>query len=395
MSTAFNWKPVLLACVIVSIGQFSMGLIFPSLPWIAQDFSVTSDQAQLLISIYLLGFGPSQFLYGPVSDALGRKPILIAGLTLALVGLTVAILGSHSFTMLVVGRFIQGLGAGCCAVLSRASLRDSYDQHELPRALSWVAIVASFTPIIAPVLGGFINHSFGWLAVFISLSSYILLILCFLLFFFSETLPAKHAIPKVKTILSTYGLLMRSKYFLSFASLGWYNFSLVVLSISVMPFIMQVQIGMTSDQYAVWALIPAFGLLSGGFICNRLRPTIGTKKMLFIVPAVHLTAAIWLIVAPLHPAAMMAGQFILNMGNGMAFPCAQSQLLIPYKSQSGSVAALSGGGQMIFSSIISMLLMRIGISEAWHLGSVILIFSLLGLLSMRAGFSSKPTLKVH
>lgn len=390
MSSVFKWKPVLLACLIVSIGQFSMGLVFPSLPWIAQDFSISSDKAQLLISIYLLGFGPSQFLYGPISDALGRKPVLLTGLTLALIGLTLAIFASHSFEMLVLGRFIQGLGAGCCAVLSRASLRDAYDQHELPKALSWVAIVASFTPIIAPVLGGFINHSFGWLAVFISLFCYILLLLFSLLFLFTETLPAKQPLPNPKAMLKTYRQLILSKYFLSFASLGWYNFSLVVLSISVMPFIMQVQIGMTSDQYAIWALIPAFGLLVGGFTCNRIRPIIGSKKMLFLVPVVHLSAAIWLILAPLHPAAMMAGQFVLNMGNGMAFPCAQSQLLIPYKKQAGSVAALSGGGQMIFSALVSMLLMKIGINEAWHLGVVIMLFALLSSISMRTGFTSKP-----
>lgn len=68
-SAAFSWRPILLACLTISIGQFGMGLVFPSLPWIAKDFGISIDQAQLLISVYLLGFGPSQFIYGPISDA--------------------------------------------------------------------------------------------------------------------------------------------------------------------------------------------------------------------------------------------------------------------------------------------------------------------------------------
>ncbi|WED27470.1 multidrug effflux MFS transporter [Vibrio sp. DW001] len=390
MPTFFLWKPVLLASLIVSIGQFSMGLVFPSLPWIAQDFAISSDEAQLLISVYLLGFGPSQLIYGPISDALGRKPILIAGLTLALLGLSLTVTASHSFDMLVIGRFIQGLGAGCCAVLARASLRDSYDGPNLPRALSWVTIVASFTPIIAPVLGGFINHSFGWLAVFIALLSYIAIVLLLLIFLFSETLPKKKPLPNVRAMLRTYKSLIKSRYFCSFASIGWFNFSLIVVSISVMPFIMQIQIGMTSDQYALWALIPACGLLVGGTICNRIRPIIGTKKMLFCVPAIHLSAGLWLICAPLTPIAMMFGQFLLTLGNGIAFPCAQTQLLVPYKEKAGSVAALSGAGQMTFSALFSMFLMSLGIQEAWHLGLVIGFLASLSAVSMWFGFKSQP-----
>lgn len=73
MTNGIRYKVILLACLIISVGQLSMGLVFPSLPWIAADFDISLDQAQLLVGIYLLGFGPSQFLYGPISDAVGRK----------------------------------------------------------------------------------------------------------------------------------------------------------------------------------------------------------------------------------------------------------------------------------------------------------------------------------
>lgn len=110
MKRPINFRTILLACLIISVGQLSMGLVMPSLPWIAKDFSVSLDQAQLLVSIYLLGFGPSQFIYGPMSDALGRKKVLLAGLLIAMSGLLMIIFWSHTFTGMVLGRFLQGWG---------------------------------------------------------------------------------------------------------------------------------------------------------------------------------------------------------------------------------------------------------------------------------------------
>ncbi len=105
MSRPINFHTILLACLIISVGQLSMGgLVMPSLPWIAKDFSISLDQAQLLVSIYLLGFGPpSQFIYGPVSDALGRKRVLLTGLLIAMSGLLIIIFFSDTFTGMVMG----------------------------------------------------------------------------------------------------------------------------------------------------------------------------------------------------------------------------------------------------------------------------------------------------
>ena len=170
---AFNWKPLLLACLIVSIGQLSLGLVFPSLPWIAQDLATTTDQTQLLVSGYLLMFGSSQLIYGPLSDVFGRRPVLLAGLSIAILGLVVAVCQSDNFSGLLTGRIMQGFGAGSVGVLARATMRDSYQNQSFVKAMTWVSIVAAFTPIIGPVIGGMVNHYLGWQSVFILLLAYI------------------------------------------------------------------------------------------------------------------------------------------------------------------------------------------------------------------------------
>ena len=389
MSRPIEFKTILLACLIISVGQLSMGLVFPSLPWIAKDFDISLDQAQLLVSVYLLGFGPSQFIYGPVSDALGRKKVLLAGLLVAMLGLLMIIFLSHTFTGMVAGRFLQGLGTGCCAVLARASTRDRFNGPELPVALSYIAMAASITPLVAPVIGGFINAHFGWTMVFISLLGYVSLAWVVIVVRFKETVTQTSALPSPKKMLLQYRDLLTSRYFMSFASIGWLNFSLMITTVSVMPFVMQNQIGMTSDQYAMWALIPAFGMICGTSICNRVRPIIGTKKMLLVTPILHVSSAAWLFFCPVEPLYLMLGQLLMILGNAIALPCAQAMVMQPYKKQAGAAAAMSGGGQMVLSSIVSMALVQLGLSQAWHLSLVIVVFATITLTNVLRGFATE------
>ncbi|CAK6711996.1 conserved membrane hypothetical protein [Vibrio harveyi] len=389
MTRTFEFKTILLACLIISVGQLSMGLVFPSLPWIAKDFDISLDQAQLLVSVYLLGFGPSQFIYGPVSDALGRKKVLLTGLLIAMLGLLMIIFFSNTFTGMVMGRFLQGLGTGCCAVLARASTRDRFSGPELPVALSYIAMAASITPLGAPVIGGFINAHFGWTMVFISLLGYVSLAWIVILVRFKETITQTSPLPSPKKMLLQYRDLLTSRYFMSFASIGWLNFSLMITTVSVMPFIMQNQIGMTSDQYAMWALIPAFGMICGTSICNRVRPIIGTKKMLLATPILHLSSAVWLFFCPVEPLYLMLGQLLMILGNAIALPCAQAMVMQPYKKQAGAAAAMSGGGQMVVSSLVSMALVQLGLSQAWHLSLVIVVFATITLTNILRGFATE------
>lgn len=154
-----------------------------------------------------------------------------------------------------------------------------------------------------------------------------------------------------------------------------------------MPFIMQNQIGMTSDQYAMWAVIPALGMLGGTTLCNRIRPILGNKKTLLCTPVLHVCAALWLFFCPLDPLYLMLGQFLMILGNGIALPCAQALVMSPYHKNAGAAAAMSGGGQMVVSSMVSMGLVQLGLGEAWHLSLVIIVFTLISLFNILRGFS--------
>ena len=157
-----------------------------------------------------------------------------------------------------------------------------------------------------------------------------------------------------------------------FACLGWLNFSLLITAVSVTSFMMQTQIGMTSNEYAKWALIPSCGLLVGAYISRRLHPILGSKRVLMAGSACNTCAALWLFYSPKEPLLLMVGVFLSVLGNGVSQPCLQSLVMAPYKKQAGVAAAMSGGGEMLVALAISLLLIQSGVSQPWHLSRVII-----------------------
>lgn len=371
-----NNSRLIFACLIVSIGQLSVGLLFPVLPAISQSLAEDPNRVQWLISAYLFAFGPVQLLYGPLSDAKGRRPVLIAGLALAILGVGLCLVPNASFEWLLVGRLLQGLGAGCGAVVSRAMLRDSFAGPALRNALSYVAMAAAFTPIVAPAIGGFIGYHFGWYSVFVAMLIYLLTLWLLLFVSFEETHQGIRQPMTLSVIIINYRHLLGLRHFLGHGGMLWGQFSLMMVSISVMPYIMQQQIGMTMAQYGTWALIPALGLLLGGVINNRIQHYVPAEQVLRFSPYLQLAAGVWLLLAPLQPAWMIAGIFIQALGNGMAFPNAMSRLLEPYRDLAGAAAALSGALQMLSAALLTAALVSLGVSTAFSLSICILLGAL-------------------
>ncbi|MBU3825535.1 MAG: multidrug effflux MFS transporter [Candidatus Oceanisphaera merdipullorum] len=368
-----NNTRLIFACLIVSIGQLSVGLLLPVLPAISQSLAEDPNRVQWLISAYLFAFGPVQLLYGPLSDAKGRRPVLIAGLALAIFGVGLCLVPNASFEWLLLGRFLQGLGAGCGAVVSRAMLRDSFAGPELRNALSYVAMAAAFTPIVAPAIGGLIGYHFGWRSVFVAMLLYLVTLWLLLFISFKETHSGVRQPMRLTSIVANYRHLLSLRHFLGHGGMLWGQFALMTVSISVMPYIMQQQIGMTAAQYGTWALLPALGLLLGGLINNRLQHRVAAEQVLRFSPYLQLAAGAWLLLVPLQPAWLVAGIFIQALGNGMAFPNAMSRLLEPYHELAGAAAALSGALQMLSAGLLTALLVYLGVSTAYSLGLCILL----------------------
>lgn len=153
--------------LLAALGPLSTDMYLPSLPAIARELGASTAGTQLTLSAFLVGFAAGQLVYGPVSDRVGRRPVLAAGLGI-FVAASLACAVAPTIELLVAGRFLQALGAAGPIVLARAMVRDLYEGPRAGRELSRMGTIMGLVPAFAPILGGVLQGAFGWRANFLA-----------------------------------------------------------------------------------------------------------------------------------------------------------------------------------------------------------------------------------
>ncbi|MEZ9314690.1 multidrug effflux MFS transporter [Vibrio lentus] len=371
--STFKKTPLLLAMMIIATGQVGVSIYLPSLPLIASDLSVTQVDVQLLVTLFLVGFGLSQLFYGPMSDAVGRRPIFLLGQGVYLIGTIVCFAFSDNMTALEVGRLLQGLGAGSASVLGRSVLRDSYDGPQLTKALSYISITASIMPIIAPVFGGWISFHLGWQAVFLFVLLYLLAIYILGYFVLPETLPYGKSRFEVSQVVKNYGRLLTNRQVISSASYNWMSYMASLVSLSLFPFLMQEQLGLTAAEYGSLMIVPSAGLLIGSVALNLLNRRFSTPQLMSLAILIVLASGTWLLTHELSIFNLVWAFTWLAIAQGISFPLSISMLLEPHKKQAGAVSALSGSIQMCLAGLLGGYLVESWVTTHLQLGVFYLI----------------------
>ncbi|MFN5703625.1 MAG: MFS transporter, partial [Gammaproteobacteria bacterium] len=164
--------------LLAMVGPFAIDSIFPAFRALASDLQVTDAAIQQTISIYLLGYAAMSLLHGALSDAFGRRPVILAGLGIFLVS-SVGCALAADLQQLLIFRFIQGLCAGVGLIVGRAVIRDVFDGDHAQRMMSMVSMIFSIAPAIAPIIGGYIlswSHWQGIVWVLAGLSLFMLVV---------------------------------------------------------------------------------------------------------------------------------------------------------------------------------------------------------------------------
>lgn len=344
--------PILLAMMIIATGQVGVSIYLPSLPLISQDLTASHADVQLLVTLFLVGFGASQLFYGPLSDAIGRRPVFLLGQGVYLLGTIICVAFSHSLTILIFGRLLQGLGAGSASVLGRSVLRDSYDGPQLVKALSYIAVTASIMPIVAPVFGGWLAFYLGWESVFLFVLCYLAAIFTLGYFVLPETNYQSKRQFHLASVVKNYGCLITNRQVISSASYNWVSYLAALVSLSVMPFLLQHKLGLTAAEYGSVMIIPSAGLMLGSLILNAMNRYFSARQLLMLSIALMLAAGVWLIVSQTTLFNLIWAFTWLTVAQGISFPLSISMLLEPHKQQVGAVSALSGSVQMCMAGFL-------------------------------------------
>ncbi|WP_394149264.1 multidrug effflux MFS transporter [Vibrio maritimus] len=374
---SFNKTPMLLAMMIIATGQVGVSIYLPSLPLISESLSIGHADVQMLVTLFLVGFGLSQLFYGPLSDAIGRRPVFILGQGVYLLGTVLCIVLNEHFTALEIGRLLQGLGAGSASVLGRSVLRDSYDGKQLTKALSYISVTASVMPIIAPVFGGWIAFHLSWEAVFVFVLIYLVAIFVLGWFILPETLPYQPRPFQPSLVMSNYAKLMVNPQVIGSASYNWISYLGAVVTLSLFPFLMQHELGLTAAEYGSVMIIPSAGLMMGSVSLNILNRFFSTSWILFLAIIIMSLSGLWLMMTEMTVFNLLFAFTWLTVAQGLSFPISISLLLGPHKEQAGAVSALSGSIQMVIAGVFGGYLVEQWVTTQDSLGRFYLMSALI------------------
>ena len=274
-----------LVALLTSLIALSIDAMLPALPQIAADLAVGNpNDAQLVIGLFLLGNAFGQLFFGPLSDTFGRKPVIVAGLSLFLVGCAVSVF-AESFSMLLLGRVLQGVGASGPRTVTMSMVRDLYSGRSMAQIMSISMSIFILVPMLAPALGQAIMLLMGWRYIFGTFILFGVLGLLWLLLRQPETLADGNRRPlRPAAIANGFVIVCRSR-----AALG-YSLAIGTMFGAFIGFLSSIQ-QIFHDVFGVGKWFPyLFGLLAvflgvASFLNSRIVMRFGMQKIVRLAMA--------------------------------------------------------------------------------------------------------------
>ena len=370
------------------MGPVAMQILLPALPVIKDDFTVSTDVAQLTLSLSMLAIAIGTLTYGPLSDKYGRKPVMIVGLVITLIG-SLFCLFANSIITLIIGRFVQAFGGAVGLVLARAIVRDVYGAEQAARVIATLVMVMVVLPMMSPAVGGELMSRFGWHSVFVVIAFLSLAIMLMMVKSLPETLQEPVPFEGIKAMLATFIRLLSSRVFsgyafcVTFVSVVFFSF------ISAAPEIMVSVLNRPPTEYGYYFIMIPAGFMIGNYVARHFGHSMGMDRMIGLGAAIALggiTLAVALQLAGLHqPVAIFAPISLAVFGNGITLPNAQAAAINEFPKFAGSASGLTGFLQMAFSAVAAQLVAIIFNGTIYPLLTLMFCASLASMLCFRYG----------
>jgi len=364
-----------LAILLLSCAQFGSQIFFPALPELALYFDISNVEAQQIIMLYFIGFGLSQLLFGPWSDYAGRKKIFLIGQAVFILG-TFVCATAVSPTMLAIGRVMQGIGAGAPVIVSRTMLSDNLDGSELKKAMASLAVAASVVSLIAPLVGGWVTTEASWQVLFILVGVY-LVITWWIGFKLLVKRNMQRIKPSMVEVLIEYKNLFIDPRFVTPSLFKWLPTMVFLSSATFLPFELQQKLSLSAQDYGVYIMIPALGLILGTSITRVLQKYTSYENMLALFWPLLFIAGGMLTLLPFSLTTTLTAYTLFMISAGAYFPCSLHLLIEPFRHKAGTVNALCGATDMFVFSALAVLVNKLWINDIKSMGIFYLIVSFL------------------
>jgi DHA1 family bicyclomycin/chloramphenicol resistance-like MFS transporter len=348
-----NLLPILVATN--SLGLAATSIYTPSLPAIARALQVSAPVAQNTMTVYLIAYGGGMLLVGPLSDHLGRRHLLIAGTALFALASALAACADR-IEVLMLARALQAVGACTGMALGRAIVRDVFTHTGTARAMAAISVALGITPILAPLVGGYLQVWWGWRANFVFLALAGAAITAAVLWRIPETRQAHTGTAPKPPLLAGLSRLLRERRYLGYTLVVGGTSSMFYAFLTAAPLILIARLGVTPDAFGRYLVLGTCGTLMSSMWSRHRVAKLGVNYLIRIgVLALFLAALLLaLLAAFVHPWAIVSPLFLVALGMGLCLPNANAGGLGVFPQFAGAAAGLSGCIQMIFCSAAAL-----------------------------------------
>ncbi len=338
------------------LGPFSIDAYLPSFPDI--EAALDTDRATMsqTLGLYLFAFAASALLWGPVADSVGRVKTIRLGLWIYLIGSALAMVAPE-VNVLLAGRLLQGTGAAAAFVAGRALLRDGRAPEMAHRALSQVMVWFTLAPALAPVLGGWLDHAFGWRSVFGFLLLYALALLL-LSWRLPETLPAAHRQSlHGRAVLRRYREALVHSTFRNTVLTATLTFAALFLYIAGAPTLLHDLLGLGALDFGAQFIPMVIGLMVGASLSSHLSGRWTPEQVVRAGFALMLLAVagqgLLLQLVPFSLWLLVGALMVFAAGLGMVMPALGLLAMDSLPTQRGLATSLQGAVQMLGNAVVA------------------------------------------
>jgi MFS transporter, DHA1 family, multidrug resistance protein len=361
--------------LLTAFGPVATDMYVPSMPDIGRLLAASTSEVQLTLSSYLVGFAAGQIVYGPASDRYGRKPVLLAALTLFCAA-SLACGAAPTIETLIAARALQAFGGAGAIVLTRAVVRDLYAGERAGRELSRIGAIMSVAPVVAPLVGGIVQAGFGWRANFFVIVGVGLFATTVTWLALPETLQHRSATPvSIVGILRGYRALGANRTFLAHLGIAACSYAGLFAWISGSPFVLQTLYGLSAFEFSIAFAAACIGSLASASLATVLvmrlgiDRTIGLGTLALAAGGLAIVASLALELAPVP--ALVISMGLYHAGLMLAMPQAIAGAMTPFPDSAGTTSSLVGLVQQSSAALVGAI---VGVTlgrSAWPLAVAI------------------------
>ncbi len=340
-----------------AVNPLAINIVVPAMPSIMTDLAADVTSVQLVLSAYLIATAVAQLGLGPLSDRYGRRPVLIAGLSVYIAA-GAACVFAQSIEMLVTLRFIQGAG-GCAGIaLSRAIVRDRYDREQSASILGYVTMGFAVAPMVGPLIGGLIDDNFGWRAIFTFLATVGTAVVALTWIALPETRPSGGVTGRSASMLASFAALVRIPAFWAYALASAFATAVFFCFLGGTPFIATGMLGMSSTAFGLYFIFVAGSFIVGNYLSGRYARHVGLITMMLagaLILLISVTGMAIVFAAQwIAPITLFAPVYAVGFANGLVLPSAIAGSVSVRPDLAGAASGLGGAMQIGFGAIATV-----------------------------------------